>query len=53
MAGGEKGKPGENLLVKKDGKIKKLPHRAVVNVKRGESIIIKTPGGRGFGEKRH
>lgn len=52
VKGGGSGKKGENLLIRADGKIEKLPHRAFVRVNPGESVIIKTPGGggRGLGE---
>jgi 5-oxoprolinase (ATP-hydrolysing) len=50
MKGGECGKRGENLLKNADGEIKRLGHRAFVEVNEGESIIIKTPGGGGYGK---
>jgi 5-oxoprolinase (ATP-hydrolysing) len=49
MNGGENGKRGVNLLKKASGEIMSLPHRIVLNVDAGDSIIIKTPGGGGFG----
>jgi 5-oxoprolinase (ATP-hydrolysing) len=42
---------GENLLKRVDGETVRLGHRAFVEVKKGESIIIKTPGGGGYGKK--
>jgi len=51
MAGGGEGARGENLLIRRDGKVEKLPGRATVQVREGESIVIKTPGGGGFGKK--
>lgn len=51
FAGGEAGKKGVNILKRSNGKISKLPHRVLVNINYSESIIIKTPGGGGFGVK--
>ncbi len=52
MAGGEPGRRGVNLVRRADGKIKKLPHRFTLTLDRGDSIIIKTPGGGGYGQAR-
>lgn len=49
-AGGGSAKRGENHLKSADGKLTKLGHRAFVEVKKGESVIIKTPGGGGYGK---
>ena len=49
MNGGGNGKCGVNLLKKALGEIIRLPHRVVLNVDAGDSIIIETPGGGGFG----
>lgn len=51
LNGGSSGKRGENLLKKADGETVRLAHRAFLHVKEGESIIIKTPGGGGYGKK--
>lgn len=50
VKGGEAGKRGNNLLKKADGDREMLGHREVLNIKNGESIIIETPGGGGYGE---
>jgi 5-oxoprolinase (ATP-hydrolysing) len=50
IEGGGPGEKGENLLKRGDGKIDELGHRQVLNVNAGESIIIKTPGGGGYGK---
>ncbi|MGD9580889.1 MAG: hydantoinase B/oxoprolinase family protein, partial [Vampirovibrionia bacterium] len=47
---GQPGKCGENILIKENGAIEKLPHRITTNISPGESIIIKTPGGGGTGK---
>jgi 5-oxoprolinase (ATP-hydrolysing) len=49
MNGGENGKCGVNLLKKANGETFSLSHRVALNVDAGDSIIIKTPGGGGFG----
>lgn len=50
LQGGGKGKRGVNLLRKTSGTTEVLGHRDTVNIQKGDSIIIKTPGGGGFGE---
>jgi 5-oxoprolinase (ATP-hydrolysing) len=49
IQGGDQGECGENILKKADGKIIKLSHRVSMKIDKGDSIIIKTPGGGGFG----
>ncbi|MEW6587066.1 MAG: hydantoinase B/oxoprolinase family protein, partial [Nitrospirota bacterium] len=51
LHGGMPGKRGVNTLKKSDGRIVPLGHREVLKVARGDSIIIKTPGGGGYGRK--
>ena len=51
MAGGKPGGKGVNLLKKANGDISKLSHRVTMKVNKGDSVIIKTPGGGGYGEK--
>ena len=48
MAGGEAGKTGENYLQQSDATIS-LGSQATVEVQPGEVLIIKTPGGGGYG----
>lgn len=48
-AGGEPGLPGENLLVKADGTVRELEGRATIEAGAGDTVVIKTPGGGGFG----
>jgi 5-oxoprolinase (ATP-hydrolysing) len=40
-----------NLLRKADGEISQLGHREVLRAQRGDSIIIQTPGGGGYGRE--
>jgi 5-oxoprolinase (ATP-hydrolysing) len=51
LAGGEDGERGQNLLVFPDGRVQNFgaKNRALVEV--GTKIIIKTPGGGGYGAK--
>lgn len=51
MNGGKNGKCGRNLLLSNGEKII-LESRVSMDVKTGESLIIKTPGGGGWGKKR-
>jgi 5-oxoprolinase (ATP-hydrolysing) len=50
IRGGQAGTTGENILKRADGKEKLLGHRVVLKVQKNESIIIKTPGGGGYGK---
>ncbi|WP_281951680.1 hydantoinase B/oxoprolinase family protein [Nitrosophilus kaiyonis] len=50
MDGGEDGKKGENLLIR-DKKIYNLTSKASIKVKKFDRLVIKTPGGGGFGKK--
>ena len=47
--GGQPGKTGENSIEKSDGQVITLGSTDSVNVTKGDVIIIKTPGGGGFG----
>ncbi|MEB3175895.1 MAG: hydantoinase B/oxoprolinase family protein, partial [Cyanobacteriota bacterium] len=51
LAGGEAGKPGENWLIRADGREIPLPACASLSLGAGERLLIKTPGGGGFGEE--
>jgi N-methylhydantoinase B len=52
LAGGEPGQPGENVLIK-DGKEIPLPGKGTVELKAGEVLSIRTPGGGGYGKKKN
>jgi len=52
LNGGTGGKTGENLLIKKNGKRVKLNGKVNIKIKKNEKLIIKTPGGGGFGKKK-
>ena len=49
LAGGTAGKVGKNYVSRKDGTTKKLAGTASVNVEPGDTFIIETPGGGGYG----
>ncbi|UCH80273.1 MAG: hydantoinase B/oxoprolinase family protein [Nitrospiraceae bacterium] len=48
--GGEPGQKGINYIRKSNGKLVRLKHREMINTDTGDSIIIETPGGGGYGE---
>ncbi len=50
LAGGCPGKVGENWLLTANGLQHKLPATATAKVQAGDAILIKTPGGGGFGK---
>jgi N-methylhydantoinase B len=47
--GGENGRLGENYLIR-DGKTVNLPSKATISVKKGDLIVVETPGGGGYGK---
>ncbi len=48
LQGGKHGGKGENVLIRR-GKVKPLPGKASLNLKAGDVISIRTPGGGGWG----
>ncbi len=50
LQGGEPGALGEYILVKWNGDIFKLPSKCTVQMEKGDSLIVHTPGGGGFGD---
>jgi 5-oxoprolinase (ATP-hydrolysing) len=48
--GGMPGALGRNLLIRADGTMEELPGTAVVAMESGDSFVIETPGGGGFGK---
>jgi N-methylhydantoinase B len=50
LAGGHGGATGEYILVKVDGSETRLPSKCTIIINRGETLIIRTPGGGGYGE---
>lgn len=51
LNGGGKGKKGENILIR-DEKSIKLNSKLNMDVRKGDILKIKTPGGGGYGEKK-
>jgi N-methylhydantoinase B len=52
LKGGEPGALGEYLIVKRNGEILKLPSKCTVQMEEGDSLIVHTPGGGGFGDPK-
>jgi len=52
MEGGTPGKAGANHLKKLDNTIEKLDSKATVEMNPGDTFIIETPGGGGYGKMR-
>ncbi|MFD1514010.1 hydantoinase B/oxoprolinase family protein [Halomarina rubra] len=51
-AGGESGATGENLLVDPDGETERLPAKVTRDVPAGTTVVVRTPGGGGYGDPR-
>jgi 5-oxoprolinase (ATP-hydrolysing) len=50
IAGGDAAKTGINRIVRADGSEEKVPGTATVKLHEGDTFIIETPGGGGFGK---
>jgi N-methylhydantoinase B len=50
LQGGGDGALGEYLLIREDGSTESLPSKCTVPLRIGDTIIIRTPGGGGYGE---
>ncbi|HEX2027545.1 MAG TPA: hydantoinase B/oxoprolinase family protein [Nitriliruptorales bacterium] len=48
LDGGEDGAPGRNLLLR-DGEERTLPSKVTVTLRRGDRVVVETPGGGGYG----
>ncbi len=48
LAGGAAGSPGRNLLVR-EGKEMELPSKVTMGLRRGDLVVVETPGGGGWG----
>ena len=51
LRGGEEGKPGKNFLLS-GNRVKPLPAKCTIQARKGDVIIIHTPGGGGWGRKK-
>ncbi|EMR73253.1 N-methylhydantoinase B/acetone carboxylase, alpha subunit [Thaumarchaeota archaeon SCGC AB-539-E09] len=50
LQGGGDGALGEYLLVKEDSSSERLPSKCTVSLREGDTIVIRTPGGGGYGD---
>ncbi len=50
LAGGSPGQSGENILIHVDGEEEKLPGKGSFDLKAGEILSLRTPGGGGWGD---
>jgi len=50
LCGGKSGKKGKNVIIK-NGKYHEKPGKFMSDLKKGDTILIKTPGGGGYGKK--
>jgi 5-oxoprolinase (ATP-hydrolysing) len=50
LRGGSPGKPGRNVCIRADGRVDVLPGRTQFAVQAGDSLVIETPGGGGYGK---
>ncbi len=53
LEGGAAGKVGKNYVLRKDGTTEKLDGTATVAMQPGDTFVIETPGGGGFGSLRN
>jgi 5-oxoprolinase (ATP-hydrolysing) len=51
LRGGEPGAPGENYVLRADGRRENLPSTASVELAAGDRMVIETPGGGGYGSR--
>jgi 5-oxoprolinase (ATP-hydrolysing) len=49
MAGGAPGAKGRNSVLRADGRIEEIPHVGKTEMQAGDSFVIETPGGGGYG----
>lgn len=52
LAGGAAGRTGANRIVRADGTAEALGSTAIVDMTAGDTIVIETPGGGGYGARR-
>jgi N-methylhydantoinase B len=52
LEGGRPGQSGENILIR-DGRAQKLPSKGTFELKAGDILSIRTPGGGGFGKSEN
>ena len=52
LQGGEPGAIGRNAVQRENGSIESLPSKAEIQMHPGDTFIIETPGGGGFGRSK-
>ena len=50
LKGGKPGRTGEYILVRSNGEKVTLPSKVTIDISRGDKLIIRTPGGGGYGD---
>ena len=50
LFGGRPGAPGEYLIRKPDGRVLRLRSKCTVKMTQGDILIVRTPGGGGYGD---
>ncbi|MDQ7820448.1 MAG: hydantoinase B/oxoprolinase family protein [Armatimonadota bacterium] len=50
LAGGEPGGLGEHWIRRKDGRWERLPGKGTFTLREGDTLVIRTPGGGGYGD---
>ncbi len=51
LQGGASGKTGHNYILRQDGVTEELDSKAIVQMQPGDTIVIETPGGGGYGAR--
>jgi N-methylhydantoinase B len=49
LHGGADGKPGRNYVVRRGGAVEDVPGKASLTLEPGETVVVETPGGGGWG----
>lgn len=52
LAGGQPGEPGAYWVLREDGRKQKINSKAVLTLKKGDKLVIETPGGGGYGDPK-
>lgn len=52
LNGGQGGTTGEFILVSANGTEERLPSKVTIEIRRGDTLIIRTPGGGGYGDPK-
>lgn len=52
LAGGDPGGLGSHAVIRRDGQIHRLPSKGTIELNHGDTLLIQTPGGGGYGDPR-